>query len=1008
MNKRFVLLSDLHLHPWAAFAKGDGASNTRLLQTLAVLSASLNRARALGVPWVFGGDIVHTAGYTLNVVMSRLIEVMALYNDVTKLAVWGNHDARGVGGKIMLEQTVLGTLQRSLSNFCVLDPSATTLAHAGGLTFSGAGYQPRPEFLELAQESDVGIYHQTVRGSKTPTGFVLEEGIAAKDLAERHRFAAVGHVHHWQYADGVPTGRVLIPGSPEQHNFGDMGAHGWWVITLGDDSCEAQMAPGGSPEFRTVDSPRDVQDDGNYYRVRFAGNDALPKNATAIAPSPTVVEQRNVLQGARGEQVLEAWAKIAPPGKELDVSRVLAVGKELVRDREATNLRSYRLTRVGLKNFCSYADAKLQVTPGTWLVVGKGKDFPSNGAGKTTLFESIFWLLFGSTTKGLTGDDVIRRGAEDCQVSAELESDADVVQIVRRRGSGSKLTVTIYDSKNTGLVQTIEGKSINEVTEKLQKYLGVTPDLFKSLAYFSQEDLVLFASATDGMRKDMLADLIGLGAYQEAATAAGKKADELLGAEHQLTALHDAAVQRRVLEESRLCTAVANAERWFGDHMSRVALAEQVLEDFDNQQEVLRTQMVAEGVRTLGQTIAAREQQATVQLERAQAEALLPAGVTFEQKEVVEANTAAARAAEDVRAIQARIIEVRNRLIAQRSLINRHQETLAGGQCPTCLQTVSSVHVDVCLQSARAECTAIEAHLKALEADQLATVERAANAKLCAQEVNAGFEAGKLYKARQNALNGAHAALLEVQRDKDALGFDVGTNVDKVLDERRLALASAITRIHQEHNPFAREVDSITERIKEIADEVQRHAAQRQQLTVDAATYEYWRRGFSKQGVQSLLLDEVAGLFNECRGSIFPALTQGVYDVQFSTLSRTKAGDARERTEFQVFERGQQVPYASLSGGQRRRIDVGVMLTLVKAVSLWMQVPGALGILVLDEVFSFLDSSGAEGLMEALREIQQQIPAIFAVSHDPQLQALFPETITVIQDQDGVSRLAGS
>jgi DNA repair exonuclease SbcCD ATPase subunit len=81
------------------------------------------------------------------------------------------------------------------------------------------------------------------------------------------------------------------------------------------------------------------------------------------------------------------------------------------------------------------------------------------------------------------------------------------------------------------------------------------------------------------------------------------------------------------------------------------------------------------------------------------------------------------------------------------------------------------------------------------------------------------------------------------------------------------------------------------------------------------------------------------------------------------------------------------------------------MLTLVKAVSRWMRVPGVCGLLVLDEVFGFLDASGAEGLVEALREVQEVIPAIFVVTHDAQLQALFSQVLVVEQDAQGVSRL---
>lgn len=214
-----------------------------------------------------------------------------------------------------------------------------------------------------------------------------------------------------------------------------------------------------------------------------------------------------------------------------------------------------------------------------------------------------------------------------------------------------------------------------------------------------------------------------------------------------------------------------------------------------------------------------------------------------------------------------------------------------------------------------------------------------------------------------------------------------------------------LQRVLAEQNPHASALAGTGEREAEAVAEVARLTTERERLAGEIAVMEYWRDGFSKQGLQSLLVDEIATQFNAARGAIFPTLTQGVYDVQFSTVSQTKGGEARERTEFHVYEHGQLVPYAALSGGQRRRVDVGVMLTLIMAVSRWLQVPGMLGMLVLDEVLGFLDASGAEGLLEVLREVQEQIPAIFVVSHEAHVQGLFPAVISVEQDAAGVSRL---
>ncbi|KKK93131.1 hypothetical protein LCGC14_2695930, partial [marine sediment metagenome] len=109
-DPRFVLLSDLHSHPWSAFSKGDGLKNTRLRRSLNILEASLQRAEAVGVPWAFAGDLVHTAGYALNTVLAAIIEIFLRYPDVPKIVVWGNHDARGIGGSITVDQTVWASL----------------------------------------------------------------------------------------------------------------------------------------------------------------------------------------------------------------------------------------------------------------------------------------------------------------------------------------------------------------------------------------------------------------------------------------------------------------------------------------------------------------------------------------------------------------------------------------------------------------------------------------------------------------------------------------------------------------------------------------------------------------------------------------------------------------------------------------------------------------------------------------------------------------------------------
>lgn len=1006
-NRSFVVISDLHVHPWASMATGDGAQNSRLRNSLRVLKQSLEYAWKHNIPWVFGGDLVHTAGYALNVVLSEVINVLGQYPSVVKLVVWGNHDSRGVGGAVTLEQTVWGALESAVENLVVLDTTCTTKWQSPTLSFSGVGAQPNSTVFDYAEPADVGIYHGTVKGSVGPNGHVFRDGLLdPAELLKRHRFVVAGDIHHPQQIDAPPGQGILVPGSPEHQNFGDVGEHGWWVVTIpeGDGNPEVEFMRSGSPEFRTVLWPRQVLDDGNFYRVISVNpGTKLPANAIAVAPQPTTVETRDVLRGIHGVEVLQAWLSAEPPAQgqgAVAVADYLAVGRSLLGSQEARALQSFALKRIALHNFCSYEDVEFVVRPGTWLVLGKGRDYPSNGAGKSTLFEGLFWLLFGRTTKGLSGDEVVRWGADtQAMVWGEfVDASGNKLLVVRKRGGNSTLEV-----EENGVPW--EDVSVTAMTEKLGLRLGLTPALFQALAYFSQERLLLFAASTDGERKDMLGDLIGLAAYQDAATAASLELarceSERSACVGRLRALGDGLTDIRLA----LGQAEAQVAQWEQDRGARREEAEKVLTDFHLRLEENRLKLIEENSKHFLERIRQRQRELRDQASTASAQLAQPWPAPVSPEQAAQSRAAAdAERAAMIRVIATREASEEAVKRCQRAL-EAAQEVLSTGVCPTCLQVVTGEHKQRCLAPAEADLKLAVAGLERLKKDEARIIPIAAGLKAKADQDALGVIAAQEVAKWNQVWEKAQQWLKELEQEEKEVDARVAAQVGQLLAAKQAELQAAVVRVQEEPNPHQSAVDTLRARLKEVGEVFDDVERTQRGLQRDIAVFDYWKKGFSKQGIQSLLMDEVAGAFNATRGFIIPALTQGVYDVQFSTLSRTKSGEARERTEFQVYERGKLVPYEALSGGQRRRIDVGVMLVLVKAVANWMQVPGVLGLLVLDEVFGFLDASGAEGLMEALREMREVVPTIFVVSHDAALQSLFSQVLVVEQDQNGVSRI---
>lgn len=92
-----------------------------------------------------------------------------------------------------------------------------------------------------------------------------------------------------------------------------------------------------------------------------------------------------------------------------------------------------------IENFKSFTKAEFQFPsePGLFFLYGDNKDEPrleANAAGKTTVWDAFYWLLYGTTTRGVKGGEVANWDAgKGAQTSVTLDYDVDGVCYVARR-----------------------------------------------------------------------------------------------------------------------------------------------------------------------------------------------------------------------------------------------------------------------------------------------------------------------------------------------------------------------------------------------------------------------------------------------------------------------------------------------------------------------------------------------------------------------------------------------
>lgn len=95
----------------------------------------------------------------------------------------------------------------------------------------------------------------------------------------------------------------------------------------------------------------------------------------------------------------------------------------------------FRLNEIALTNFRSYKGSHQFTFPsevGLYYFTGQNtKSMGANGAGKSTLLDAIVWALYGRTTRGLKGRDVITWGQTSCRVELECALAGTVHRIKR-------------------------------------------------------------------------------------------------------------------------------------------------------------------------------------------------------------------------------------------------------------------------------------------------------------------------------------------------------------------------------------------------------------------------------------------------------------------------------------------------------------------------------------------------------------------------------------------------
>lgn len=621
-----------------------------------------------------------------------------------------------------------------------------------------------------------------------------------------------------------------------------------------------------------------------------------------------------------------------------------------------------------VENFMALANAKVELDQrGLVLIQGVNagdSSASSNGAGKSTLMNSLMWCIYGETSHGVKGDDVLSTGHEkNCRVKVTIEDEGKRYAIIRHRKH--------KEFKNRLIVRGEDGdmtKGKDSLTQEfVERLIGASKEVFMASIYASQEAMPDLPGMSDKNLKTIVEEAAGVDRLTKAYAIARERANAAAARMETTKTKMDACLSLVESAQNELESAKTSSEAWERDRSERLDVARADLVGA----EVTLTEVEME-LRSLPEQI--RDTENSIGKEREK----------LASKEEHDAKLVKVRGAiTDIRA-SIRITENIQKEAMQRARAFKVKaeevNTKVGEPCPTCgkaycvedLSTVKESFVEQArseISQAQASATSVAKYQEHLE------------------------KALKIESSLVASTPDVSAIISRIEQLTKELGTLRHREKEVVAVEALVARArSEVDRITKETNPFLAVIKRHEESLAANKSnygvlKTELKNIQEQALLLDKA-----RQVYSPAGVRSHILTSVTPFLNAQTAEYLNTLSDGNIVAEWSTMESTKKGEWRDKFNISVRKIGASKTFQTLSGGEKRKVRIACSLALQDLVA--SRASKNIELFIGDEIDDALDTAGLERLMGILEAKARERGTVMIISHK-EMKSWFRETITV-------------
>jgi len=406
---------------------------------------------------------------------------------------------------------------------------------------------------------NIALYHGSVSGVKTDTGWVMTHGDHDIGVFAGHDFALLGDIHKTnQILD--EEGRVRYCGSTVQQNHGETNDKGFLIWEI-EDKNEFRVSHHvllNPKPFVTIElTPKGRMPKGTKIppgaRLRLVSNNNLPldtmRKAVEVAKHRFKPESITFLNRAAGEtgtveigtgfkvenlrdkgvqeNLIREYLIDYAPSEEI-LERVFELNRKynskIEETEEVARNINWNINRFEWDNLFNYGeDNSINFTDLQGIVGIFGKNY----SGKSSVIDGLLYTMFNTTSKNERKNyNIVNQHKKDCRGTVELQV-GDKTYTIERTSEKyvKKLKGEVTNEARTflefsgmdpvvGEETSLNGTTRNETDAQIRKRFGTVED-FLLTSMSSQLDSLSFLKEGSTRRKEILAKFLDLDIFEK-------------------------------------------------------------------------------------------------------------------------------------------------------------------------------------------------------------------------------------------------------------------------------------------------------------------------------------------------------------------------------------------------------------------------------------------------------------------------------------------------------------